>query len=188
MKNIILPVSILIATAAIVLFRAQPARVESVPESDQQIIPETSAAPSKENVSQAFLDHVEALKKKLISTPNDVYTLKTLAQWLMDAHRIEEAISYFERGVKLQPRNDSLLLDLSVCYFQLRQYDKAMQVTDQILRHHPQHPRALLNKGVLFAALNNPNAAATVWNRLIKHHPNTAEAEQARQYLAQLKR
>ncbi|MEW6060800.1 MAG: tetratricopeptide repeat protein, partial [Bacteroidota bacterium] len=91
-------------------------------------------------------------------------------------------------GVKLQPHNDSLLLDLSVCYFQLHWYEKAMQTTEQILRRHPQHPRALLNKGVLFAVQNKPNEATITWNRLINHSPGTEEAEQARQYLAQLKR
>lgn len=188
-KKIILPAFILIIAAAIVLFRSTPTRVESVPENRRvPVAKEAMVFPSKENVSKAFLDHVEMLKKKLAAKPNDLSTLKTLGQWLMDAHRIEEAITYFERGVKLQPHNDSLLLDLSVCYFQLHRYEKAMQTTEQILRRHPQHPRALLNKGVLFAVQNKPNEATTIWNRLINHSPGTEEAEQARQYLAQLKR
>ncbi|MEW5798932.1 MAG: tetratricopeptide repeat protein [Bacteroidota bacterium] len=188
MKKLLIPVLIVVSIVVVLFFRSGPRKVETVASSDAIQNPEISIAPSKENVTKSFTDHVEMLKKKIARNPNDIQTLKTLAQWLMDAHKTEEAIGYFERGVKLQPGNDSLLLDLSVCYFQIRQYDMAMKTTDRILRLYPDHPRALLNKGAIYASQNKPDTAAAIWNRLIQRSPETEEAEQAKHYLAQLRR
>lgn len=173
------------AIAAVLVFRTGPKNIE--PNVQEHQTSETLTAPSKENVSPSFREHIELLKKKVTAHPHDVQTLKTLAQWLMDAHKTEEAVVYFEQGVKLQPKNDSLLLDLSVCYFQLHQYDKAMQATDRILQFHKNHPRALLNKGVIYAAQNKPSDAAGIWKKLAQRFPESEEAQQAQQYLAQLR-
>jgi tetratricopeptide (TPR) repeat protein len=185
-KKFILPAALLAAIVVVLVFRTGPRNSE--PPIQGKETAESPSAPSKENVSSSFLEHVELLKKKAAAHPRDVQTLKTLAQWLMDAHKTEEAIIYFERGVALQPKNDSLLLDLSVCYFQLNRYDKAMRATDQILNYYPDHPRALLNKGVIYAAQNRSDDAVKTWSRLVKRSPETDEAQQAKQYLAQLRR
>lgn len=187
MKRLLIPVLIVVSIVAVLFFRSGPRKLESVVTSNERLTPELNTAPSKENVAKSFTDHVEILKKKVASDPSDIRTLTTLAQWLMDAHKTEEAISYFERGVTLQPKNDSLLLDLSVCYYQVHRYDKAMETTDRILRFLPDHPRALLNKGAIYAAQNKPNDAAAMWYRLIQRSPTTEEAGQAKQYLAQLR-
>lgn len=188
MKKILIPVLIVVSIVVVLFFRSGPRKVETVALSDGIQNPEISIAPSKENVTKSFTDHVEMLKKKIARNPNDIQTLKTLAQWLMDAHKTEEAIGYFERGVKLQPRNDSLLLDLSVCYFRLHRYEKSLSTTDRILQLYPDHLRALLNKGAIFAAMNKKNEAIAAWNRLLKRSPRSEEARQAEEYLVQLRK
>lgn len=187
MKKLLITVLIVACIAALLFFRSGPRKVGPVVSSNELHDPELRTAPSRENVSKSFIDHIELLKKNVASNPNDVRSLTTLAQWLMDAHRTEEAITYFERGLQLQPKNDSLLLDLSVCYFQIHQYDKAMNATDRILQFRPDHPRAMLNKGAIYAAQNSPDAAAATWNRLIRRSPDTEEAALAKRYLAQLR-
>lgn len=188
MKKILIPLLIVTSVVVVLFFRSGPRSVEPVAVANGQRPPETAAQPSKENVTQSFIDHVGMLKKKVADNPKDTRTLKTLAQWLMDGHKTEEAIVYFERGVRLEPKNDSLLLDLSVCYFRLHRYEKAMEATDRILRLYPDHPRALLNKGAIFAAMNKKTEAIAAWNRLLKRSPGSEEAHQAEKYLAQLRK
>ncbi|MBI2427625.1 MAG: tetratricopeptide repeat protein [Ignavibacteriales bacterium] len=188
MKKLLIPVLIVASVVVVLFFRSGLRKLEPVAISNELHPPETADTPSKENVNRSFVDHVDMLKKRLASDPNDIQTLKTLAQWLMDAHKTEEAIVYFERGIHLEPKNDSLLLDLSVCYFQIHQYDSAMKVTERILKYHPDHRRALLNQGSIFAAQNKMTDAARVWSRLIKRSPETEEARQAGEYLAQVRK
>ena len=187
MKKLLIPVLIVASIVVVLFFRPGPRNIESVVATNEQQPPETPAQPSKENVTRSFIDHVEMLKKKVADNPKDVQTLKTLAQWLMDGHKTEEAIVYFERGVRLEPKNDSLLLDLSVCYFRLHRHENALITTDRILQLYPDHPRALLNKGAIFAAMNKKNEAIAAWNRLLKRSPRSEEAHQAEEYLAQLR-
>lgn len=188
MKKLLLPAILIVIVASVLLLRTGPKKVEQTVREGKNEASEMPLAPSKENVTQSFTDHVELLKKKLEENPNDVQTIKMLAQWLMDSHKTEEAITYFERGIRLQPKNDSLLLDLSVCYYQLQQFDKAMTTTEKILQFYPRHPRAMLNKGAIFAARGKEKEAAAIWEQLIQRSPETEEAGQARKFLAQLRK
>lgn len=188
MKKFLIPLLVVVSIAVVLFFRSGPRKPASVPLSQELHDVETNAAPSKENVSRSYIDHVDMLKKKAADNPDDVYTLITLARWLMDGHQTEDAITYFEKALNIEPKNDSLLLDLSVCYFRLHRYEKAMVATDRILILHPDHPRALLNKGAIFASTNKTNEAIAAWNRLLHVSPRSEEARRAKEYLAQLRK
>ena len=172
--------------AAVLLLRNTP-EFTSVP-AEQSIpsVPPITEAPSKTNVTPSFTQRVEELKASIEKNPSNAAHIITLAQLLMDGHQNKEAISYFERAAKLQPKNDSLLLDLAVCYFNEKQYDKAMQTTERILMMKKDHPRALYNKGAILATLNKKEEAAKVWKRLVQVAPNSDEARSVNGHLPAL--
>ena len=129
--------------AAILLLRNTP-EISVVPaERSTASTPPVTEVPSKTNVTPSFTQRVGELKASIEKNPSNAAHIITLAQLLMDGHQNAEAISYFERAAVLQPKNDSLLLDLAVCYFNEKQYDKAMQATERILMMKKDHPRAL---------------------------------------------
>jgi tetratricopeptide (TPR) repeat protein len=184
--KIISIVGILSVIVIIILFRGQ----KKVIERPDPLPPEHPSAPmlppSKENVSKSLFDHIDMLKKKVDTHPGDIHSIKSLAQLLMDSHRTDEAISYFEQGLKLQPLSDSLLLDLSVCYFEKKEYAKAMQTTERILKYNKNNIRGLLNKGVIFAVQKKNEEAAKNFHKVIELSPKSAEAKQAQNYLIEL--
>ena len=171
---------------AVILFRGQK-RIIPVPEvphiehNEGHVDP-----PSKENASPSLIGHIEQLKKKVAANPGDAASVKALAQLLMDSHKTSEAILYFNRGLELQPNNDSLLLDLSVCYFTEKRYDKAMDATERILKRDKNHRRALLNKGVILAVQKKNEPAGKIFRRVIAMAPQSEEAKQAASYLAEV--
>ncbi|HLP16630.1 MAG TPA: tetratricopeptide repeat protein [Bacteroidota bacterium] len=139
----------------------------------------TAGTPSKDNVDQMFVKHTEELKRAVEKNPGNTSHLRMLATLLMDGHKAAEAIPYFERAIRLDPKNDSLLLDLSVCYAETKKYDAAMQTTDRVLGHNAKNLTALYNKGALYATLGKTRDAARIWKQLRSLAPESKEAHQA---------
>jgi cytochrome c-type biogenesis protein CcmH/NrfG len=150
--------------------------------------PPVMDVPSKTNVAPAFTQQVEQLKRSAEAQPKNAEHMIALARLLMDGHQNAEATVWFERALHLQPKNDSLLLDLAVCYFNQGNFIKAMDRTEQILAFDRHHARALYNKGSILATQKKNQQAVAVWKLLIKHHPESEEAVTVRKYIAQLEK
>lgn len=171
------------AVAAVILLRNTPEFTTAPAQGNIGTAPSTMEIPSKANVASSYTRRVEELKRSVAEDPANAAHMISLAQLLMDGHQIAEAIEYFEKASRLQPKNDSLLLDLAVCYFNRKEYEKALGTTERILAFDQVHSRALYNKGAIFAALNRKNEAVIVWKRLLTVAPNSEEAKSVRGHL-----
>jgi tetratricopeptide (TPR) repeat protein len=169
------------AGVAFILLRNRHA-VETAPLPEPSVkmsIPKETA-PSKENVVPVYQEKVDQLKASVKKNPTNVGHIASLARLLMDGHQISEAIRYFEQAIIIQPKNDSLLFDLSVCYYNEKKYDKAMETTEKILRIKKDNPKALYNKAMLLATKGNSKEAEIVLKHLIDIAPESDEAVQAK--------
>lgn len=172
----------------LILSRNAPQKIEGADHSAPFDRSTEFTAPSKTNVTPSYSERVEQLKKSVAENPSNAPHLIALAQLLMDGHQNKEAIRYFEKGEKLQPKNDSLLLDLSVCYFNEREYANALKTTEKILSLYPGHPRALYNKGAIYAAMNRNDEAVAVWKVLLRTAPESEEAKSVRGHISMLEK
>ena len=136
--------------------------------------------PSKRNVNEAFALQVERLRLAVEKPPDNVFHLTMLARLLMDGHKAGDAIPYFEQAVRVQPKNDSLLLDLSVCYSIAKNYAAALSTTDRLLQHNAANLTALYNKGALLATLGKTADAGRVWKKILTIAPESNEAQKAK--------
>jgi cytochrome c-type biogenesis protein CcmH/NrfG len=164
------------AVISVLLLRNTPEFSSTQKEPEMSTTPPVMEVPSKTNVTPSFTQQVSELKASIEKNPSNAAHIITLAQLLMDGHQNKEAIAYFEKAALIQPSNDSILLDLAVCYFNEKQYDRSMQATERILRMMKDHPRALYNKGAILATLEKKEEAAAVWKRLVQVAPNSEEA------------
>lgn len=177
-----------LSVLVIVLSRNAPHYDEQKSAQKGEEAPAEFNPPSKSNVAPAFTARVEELKQSVQKNPKNAPHLILLAQLLMDGHQNKEAIVYFEKAALIQPANDSLLLDLSVCYFNDRQYEKALKTTDRILSRDRYHSRALYNKGAILASIDRKKEAVSVWNVLLQHHPESDEAKTVREHISMLEK
>ncbi|MFA6457096.1 MAG: tetratricopeptide repeat protein [Bacteroidota bacterium] len=177
-----------ITAVLLFLFRNPPKYSESVPKESFPEKPPVLEMPSASNVASSFAERIEQLKKSAAANPKNVPHLIALAQLLMDGHRNSEAIVYFEKAALLQPKNDSLLLDLSVCYFNEKNYEKALQITAKILSHDRFYTRALYNKGSILATMERKTEAIAVWKELLRHDPQSEEAKTVRGHISMLEK
>ena len=184
-KNIgfsILLIIVLCAGVAFILLRNRHTVELTSSSSEQSVNAEVpkEAAPSKENVVPIYQEKVNQLKASVEKNPSNAAHIASLARLLMDGHQTSEAIRYFERAILIQPKNDSLFFDLSVCYFTEKKYDKAMETTEKILRFKKNHPKALYNKAMILATKGNAAEAEKTLQYLITVAPQSDEAAQAK--------
>lgn len=159
--------------------RHQAEPVHSAPLQEQiDKFPDTS--PSKTNVAPVYQEKVNQLKASVEKNPSNIAHIASLARLFMDGHQNSEAIKYFEKALSLQPKNDSLLFDLSVCYFNEKQYDKAMEITERVLRFKKDHPKGLYNKAMILATEGKTVEAEKILNHLVTVAPQSDEAGQAK--------
>ncbi|MFA6467992.1 MAG: tetratricopeptide repeat protein [Bacteroidota bacterium] len=173
---------------ALILFRNSPriaptGLTESFPEKPSKL-----EMPSSSNVAASFAERIARLKKSVDEHPKNAAHRIALAQLLMDGHRTMEAIQYFEQAAVLQPSNDSLLLDLSVCYFNEKQYAHALRVTTKILVRDKNNSRALYNKGAILATMGRKTEAITAWKELLQNAPKSEEAKTVREHISLLEK
>ncbi len=142
-------------------------------------------SPSKENVSEAFRKKLRELENKLKSNPGDVETATELGDLYLSAHQDKKAIEVYET-VRNKLQTESLF-NLTLAYYNIKNFDKAEEVTKFILKKKPDEYRAIFNLGSINATKGNKELARKYWNEVIEKFPDTEEAKQAREFLARLK-
>lgn len=142
-------------------------------------------SPSSENVSEEFRRKLQQLESKYQSNPKDVNTATELADLYLSSHQEEKAIKIYE-NVR-DKLSIEALFNLTLAYYNLREFDKAEEVSKFILKKKPDEYRATFNLGSINATKGNKEAARKYWNEVIKKYPESEEAKQAKEFLARLK-
>jgi len=143
------------------------------------------AKPSKENVSESFRKRLQELESKFKSNPKDVKTATELADLYLASHQNEKAIEIYE-SIRNKLSIESLF-NLTLAYYNLKNFDKAEETTRLILKNNPNDYRAIFNLGSINASKGDKESAKKYWNEVINKFPNTDEAKQAKEFLARLK-
>jgi tetratricopeptide (TPR) repeat protein len=134
-----------------------------------------------------FMQEYNRLKEKVEKQDAaDTSDVLAYARILLSAHQAGESVKYFERYLKKAPRDVTLMLDLSVAYFESKQPDKAEEITRRILAIEPGNTTAMYNLGALYAEQKRNDEAKAAWQKLIDTHPDSPDAERAKQFLGQL--
>ena len=139
------------------------------------------------NPNDFSMESIQANKKKIEQSPNDVPALVSLADANFMIQRFEVAQGYYERALKADQTHINARIGLSNCYLFMQKPDEAIKQLDQILGMQKDHPEALFNKGlILLQAKQDPIGAKQIWTRLAESHPEHALAQQVKDELGRL--
>jgi Flp pilus assembly protein TadD len=144
------------------------------------------STPSKGNVSQEFYDRMDQLRKDVEANPKDTVKIKAYADFIAAAHKPEEAVSYYEKILKVDPRRNDVLFSLSMIYFGMQNYSKAEEYTGRILNNDRNNTQAMYNLGAIAASKGDKVKAKEIWNRLVSSYPGDEAAELAKSSLEKL--
>jgi len=130
--------------------------------------------------SQPIIDSLEAILKE---SPNDIETIKALAFVLHDARFMDRAIAKYKRYIELNPKNADMLVDLGVCYSEIKNLSEAESLFLSALKINENHPQALFNLGIVNLNMDKKVIADKWFNKVIEVAPGSPQAEQANKLL-----
>jgi tetratricopeptide (TPR) repeat protein len=144
-----------------------------------------AAAPAPRALDEAQADALRASAEK---APKDAQVRIQLGNLYFDAERYQDAATWYEAALALEPANANLSTDLGVSYYYLNQPDRALEQFDRSLRLDPNHAKTMLNQGIVkaFGKQDLPGAVAA-WEKLIRVAPTSPEAQTAKRALQGLK-
>ena len=127
---------------------------------------------------------VQGLMTIIKSDPKNAGAQVQLANTYFDAQRYDDAIKWYEAGLKLDPKNVDASTDLGVSYFYSNRVDEALRQFDHSLNLNPTHTKTLLNQGIVLAFGKKDLKGATVaWEKVVQLAPDSPEAQAAKQGL-----
>jgi tetratricopeptide (TPR) repeat protein len=127
---------------------------------------------------------VQSLTTILQSDPKNASAALQLANTYFDAERWNDAITWYERTVKIEPSNVDANTDLGVAYYYVNRTDEALTTFERSLQLDPKHTKTLLNKGIVLAfGKEDLQAAAAEWKKVVELAPESPEGQAARRAL-----
>jgi tetratricopeptide (TPR) repeat protein len=95
-----------------------------------------------------------------------------------------EAVSYYERAVEASPKDPDLMTDLGVCYQNLEEFDRALELFARAQEADPRHWQSLYNI-VIVAGFNlgQLDQADAALQRLIEIQPSAPNIDRLRETL-----
>ena len=163
-----------------------PANVQSDQIPNDNIHKGLQQPPGKNNVSSEVKRHLEMLKKAVDENPNDTLKIREYADFLAAAHQPDEAVTYYNNILKVDPKRSDILFSLAYIFFNKKDYKKSEDIVNKILKYEPDNTEAIYNLGAIAASAGDKEKAKTLWQKLIKNYPGTNASKLAEGSLKKL--
>ena len=136
------------------------------------------AMPSMEDLKRMADKKAEPLLAQLKTDPNNAETLNHLGILYKSAHQFKEAEDYFQKSLRVDPKNVNVMVDLSSCLYFSGDADGAIAELQKALAVDPKHAGALMNIGIMkFKAKNDVDGAIAAWEKLLALNPDFDQKE-----------
>lgn len=138
------------------------------------------AGMTPEQHSSILADYMKQAKEN----PKDLRSRLTLANIFYERGKFAEAKGWYEESLKLDPKNTDIIVDQGVCYRELKDPAKAMELFDEALKVDPKKQQALYNKVVVaLFDLKDISAAKKYLLEFEKTYPDNPMAEQIKEQI-----
>ncbi len=129
---------------------------------------------------------IAAMKQDIQNDPNNFQKTVTLANFLYDNKRYPEAIEWYLKAMKLDPKNADVETDLGTAYYYTGDNNSALTHFDNALRLDPRHVQTIHNKFiVLLEGKKDIAGARAALNQLESVDPQNSSLPSLRQMLDQ---
>jgi cytochrome c-type biogenesis protein CcmH/NrfG len=126
-----------------------------------------------EQLKQMAAVQTSALIEKLKADPSNVPLLMQVATIYSASHQCPQASEYYDRVLKIDPRNLPARTELASCLYSTGDVDGALAQLNQSLKYNPTDANSLFNSGVIkWKGKNDPAGAIAAWQELLKTNPN----------------
>ena len=144
-------------------------------------------SPSASNVTRSTTQQLDALRMRVVESPEDTMHVVRLARMLQDAHQPDEASKYFKHYLALHPENRQAWLDLAQNLAELKRWEEAQKAMESMLTHFPDDPSGLYNLGAIYANQAKIEEARQIWTQVATQSADLSVAEMAASSIDRLK-
>ncbi len=129
------------------------------------------------------LTRISELEKQVTANPNDFDKTLQLAHLLNDSGFNQRAIEYYDKYLAQFPNNPDVLVDQGVCYFELQDFDTAINKMEAAIKVNPTHQIAHFNLGIVNYSANNVAVAKDWWQKAVNLNPTSDIAKKAQELI-----
>lgn len=124
------------------------------------------------NKSQIFFEKALELLTPKEKSP----ILYTISQTYIQVNRYDIASLYLKKALKINPRNETIILELAFCLERNSMYQKSMKLYNLYLKKNPFSKLAWYNLGVVYNNLEEPQKAIKAFDLAIAIDPKFSSA------------
>jgi tetratricopeptide (TPR) repeat protein len=161
---------------------------QNMPDDDvhKQLKNQGSNSPSKENVSAEYRKRMAELKDAVEKNPQDTLALKNYAEFLSASHKMDDAITYYNKILQVDPKRDDIRFALALIYYNKQDFVKCEDENKKVLMYDPKNQMALYNLGAIAATRGEVIKAKDFWNQVIEINPESETGKLAKESLTKL--
>jgi len=161
---------------------------QTMPDDDvhKQLKNQGSTTPGKENVSEEYKRKLAGLRQAVDNNPSDTLAMREYADFLSASHKMNGAISYYEKILEISPNRADIHFSLAVIYFNMQEYQKCEDENNKVLTFDPKNQMALYNIGAIAATRGNKEKAKEYWNNVISINAQSETGQLAKESLTKL--
>jgi cytochrome c-type biogenesis protein CcmH/NrfG len=142
--------------------------------------------PTPEQIRQMVETQAAPLLAQLRSEPGNTDLLYKVGNIYYDAQQYPEAVTFYERCLKINPKATDVRTDMATAYHFMGQSDRALQEYEAVLKIDGKHANALFNTGMVkWQDKQDMTGAIAAWKRLLESNPDYAQRDRVQQLIAQ---
>jgi len=161
---------------------------EQMPDDDvhKQLMNQGSDSPGRQNVSEEYKQKLTELEAQVNENPSDTLALRQYADYLAASHKMKEAIPYYQKILKINPKRPDIYFSLAIIYYNEQDFKKCREVNETVISFEPQNQMALYNLGAVAATQGKKEEAREYWNKVISIDAETETAKLAQESISRL--
>ncbi len=138
---------------------------------------------NRSRVNSKTIIEINRLEEIIKKEPENYEALLHLAHLLNDNGFFDRAIEKYEKYLQTYKNESDIIIDLGVCYFELKKYDKSIEIIKSAIEIEPKHQIAHFNLGIVNLAKGNAAEAQDWWRKARDINPNTNIGKKAEELL-----
>ena len=142
--------------------------------------------PDKDNVMEQVKQHLAMLKKAVEESPSDTLKIKQYAEFLAAAHQQDEALTYYNKILNVNPRRIDILFSVAYIQYTKQNFPEAEKNLNKIIYYDKNNVQAYYNLGAIAASKGDKAKAKEIWSKLIKEFPKAEISQLAKKSINEI--
>lgn len=161
---------------------------QTMPDDDvhKELKKQIGNTPGKENVSEEYRKKLVELREAVDSNPSDTLAMRNYADFLSASHKMNEAIPYYEKILKINSKRTDIYFSLAMIYYNKQDFVMCEEANNKVLIYDPKNQMALYNLGAIAATQGKTDKAKEFWNKVVSINAESETAKLARESLGKL--